>query len=277
MIEAGVHLGLPRATATELVVQTARRLGQDAPRDRRPTRSCCASRSPRRAAPPRPRCASSRSTRCARRSSPRWRPPATAPASWPRAPDRHSVTLPAGLYASKALQRPGARIAGEPAIPTGPRAPARGRRSWCPRDSRQEADAEHHPRVLTYEPEGDPDPGAFAPTGGERGRGGADPHRDQWEERQQQPELVGVHVPDGEVEDEIRHAPRGQQGVYAGERTAATVSAATMPIAARTATRSQRTSTVGHRPGAGRRTRRRVPGRRGARPLRCGCRRRARR
>ena len=36
MIEAGVHLGLPRATATELVVQTARRLGEDAPRDRHP-------------------------------------------------------------------------------------------------------------------------------------------------------------------------------------------------------------------------------------------------
>ena len=43
-----------------------------------PTRPCCASRSPRPAAPPPRRCASWRSTRCARRSSPRWRPRATA-------------------------------------------------------------------------------------------------------------------------------------------------------------------------------------------------------
>ena len=38
MIEAGVHLGLPRATATDLVVQTLVGLGQDAARDRHPPR-----------------------------------------------------------------------------------------------------------------------------------------------------------------------------------------------------------------------------------------------
>ena len=77
MIEAGVHLGLPRSTATELVVQTvvgsAKLL-----RETGSTRPCCASRSPRRAAPPPRRSASSRTTRSGRRSSPRWRPRATA-------------------------------------------------------------------------------------------------------------------------------------------------------------------------------------------------------
>jgi hypothetical protein len=53
-----------------------------------PTRSCCASRSPRPAVRrPRPS-ASSRSTGSAPPSSPPWRRPATAPASWPRAADR---------------------------------------------------------------------------------------------------------------------------------------------------------------------------------------------
>ena len=62
-----------------------RRLGQAAARDRRAPRPCCASRSPRRAAPPPRRCASWRTTRSGRRSSPRWRRLATAPARWPKA------------------------------------------------------------------------------------------------------------------------------------------------------------------------------------------------
>ena len=55
MIEAGVHLGLPRATATELVVQTLYGSATML-RETGSTRSCCASRSPRPAAPPRRRC-----------------------------------------------------------------------------------------------------------------------------------------------------------------------------------------------------------------------------
>ncbi len=51
MIEAGVHLGLPRATATELVVQTL--VGSAAMlRETGTTRWCSASRSPRPPAPP---------------------------------------------------------------------------------------------------------------------------------------------------------------------------------------------------------------------------------
>ena len=133
MIEAGVHLGLPRATATELVVQTARRLGQDAARDRRPTRPCCASRSPRRAAPPPRRCASSRSTRCARRSWPRWRPPATAPARSPRAWTRPPSSTRSTTKRGRA--RPGR-----------PRSPAVGAVAGARRRPRDGVRAEHRAR-----------------------------------------------------------------------------------------------------------------------------------
>ena len=47
MIEAGVHLGLPRSTVHRAGRPDGGRFGQAAARDRRRTRPCCASRSPR--------------------------------------------------------------------------------------------------------------------------------------------------------------------------------------------------------------------------------------
>ena len=77
MIEAGVHLGLPRSTATELVVQTvvgsAKLLRETGDAPHRAARAGHLART----APRLPRSASSRTTRSGRRSSPPWRPPAT--------------------------------------------------------------------------------------------------------------------------------------------------------------------------------------------------------
>ena len=82
MIEAGVHMGLPRSTATELVVQTvvgsAKLL-----RETGSTRPYCANASPPRAVRRQPRSANSRTTRSAPRSCPRSRPPATVPGPLP--------------------------------------------------------------------------------------------------------------------------------------------------------------------------------------------------
>ena len=85
MIEAGVHLGLPRTTADRARRADRRRLGQAAARDRRaPDGAARAGHLARRhdgRGDPR----SSRTTRCAPRSSPRWRRRATGPARSPRA------------------------------------------------------------------------------------------------------------------------------------------------------------------------------------------------
>ena len=93
MIEAGVHLGLPRATANELVVQTSVRRREDAARDRRAPDGAARERDLARPAPPSPRCASSRTTRSGPRSSSRWRRPGTGPARSP--PARTDPTVPA--------------------------------------------------------------------------------------------------------------------------------------------------------------------------------------
>lgn len=85
MIEAGVHLGLPRSTATELVVQTfvgsaklMRETGEH------PTVLRERVTSP--AARPRPRSASWRTTRSGPHSCPRWRPRGTARGTSPADP-----------------------------------------------------------------------------------------------------------------------------------------------------------------------------------------------
>ena len=88
MIEAGVHLGLPRATATELVVQTvvgsAKMLRETGdPPDRAARAGHLAGRHHRRR-PPR---AGDR-TGCGRRSWPPWRPRATGRATSPASPER---------------------------------------------------------------------------------------------------------------------------------------------------------------------------------------------
>ena len=84
MIEAGVLLGLPRSTATELVVQTLLRRGHDAARDRRAPERAARERHLARRHDRRRAARRSTTTRCGRRSSPRWRPRATAATSSPR-------------------------------------------------------------------------------------------------------------------------------------------------------------------------------------------------
>lgn len=112
MIEAGVHLGLPRATATELVIQTLvgsakmlRETGSHPVVLREQVTSP--------AGPRPPRSASSRSTRCAPRSWRPWRPPGTARGRSPRAaepeapPQRH--TFRAVEATERMTSRAGAR------------------------------------------------------------------------------------------------------------------------------------------------------------------------
>ena len=93
MIEAGVHLGLPRSTSPTSSSRPSWARPRCCARPA-PTPRCCASRSPRPAAPPPRRCASSRSTGSVPRSSRRWRPPATGRVSWPRGPDGASAARP---------------------------------------------------------------------------------------------------------------------------------------------------------------------------------------
>ena len=87
MIEAGVLLGLPRATSTELVVQTALRRRDDAPRDRRAPDGAA------RAGDPPGRYDDGRAARAGRPQGPRGVPgrdgggARPVRASWPRAPD----------------------------------------------------------------------------------------------------------------------------------------------------------------------------------------------
>ena len=82
MIEAGVHLGLPRPTATELAVQPwsapASCCGTPAI-----TRPCCGSASPHLAVRRPRRCGCWRTTSSEPPSSRPPRPPATVPARWP--------------------------------------------------------------------------------------------------------------------------------------------------------------------------------------------------
>ena len=82
-----MHLGLPRATATDLVVQTL--VGSAAML--RETGAHPVVLREQVTSPGGTTAAALRELevhRCGRRSSPRWRPPATALASWPRATDR---------------------------------------------------------------------------------------------------------------------------------------------------------------------------------------------